>query len=102
MSNQREPVITAWAGWDEWEGVYNDLFALDEPERRAAGVRHVDIWRGRGVETVPHSVDMTGAFVELELLCQAHAPRTDETGLSEYSLRMMYGCLLYTSPSPRD
>lgn len=75
--------ITPWAGWSEWSSTYDDLFALDEPSRRADGVRRVELWRIREQQALPLAVDATATFTELALLDAGG-------GLSEHALCLMY------------
>ena len=75
--------LSPWAGWAEWSVAYEDLFALDEPLRRAAGVRCVELWRLRGPQVLPLAVDATATFTELALL--------DSAGdMSERALSLTY------------
>ena len=75
--------VTPWANWDEWSEAYASLFALDEPARRTEGVRCVELWRLRGLQTLPLAVDATATFVELLLL-------DADRGASEHALCHMY------------
>ncbi|KAL1520087.1 hypothetical protein AB1Y20_023562 [Prymnesium parvum] len=69
--------LTPWASWAEWEETYAALFALDDPARRAAGVRSVERWRSRA--RLPVAVDSTASLTEVGLAdtpphAAAHTP----------------------------
>ena len=73
-----------WAGWGEFSGVYHDIFALDEPARRAVGIRAVEVWRLRGPHSLPLAVDATASFTELALL------DAEDGTVSQHAMSLMY------------
>ena len=79
---QARLAVTPWASWGEWEEVYAALFALDDPSRRAAGVRAVERWRSR--MRVPVAVDATASLAEVAM------SDAGAGGPSEHALCMMY------------
>ena len=83
MSSAGGTHVTPWAGWPEWSRAYSDLFALDEPLRRAAGVKCVEGWRLRGRHLLPLAVDATASFTELALIDAAGS-------VSDHALCLMY------------
>ena len=72
--------VLPWSSWREWEETYADLFALDDPRARGAGVRRVNTWRARG--NLPLAVDATSALAELAVLESASPPAVSEHAIS--------------------
>lgn len=58
------PRVVPWCSHQEWIYVYTCLYSSCKEEQHQ-GVNRVKAWRSRG--KVPHSVDATASFIEIQL-----------------------------------
>jgi len=84
--------ISVWRGWEEWEGTYALLFALDDHSARLQGVERVAMWRNRG--HVPLAVETTSSLVELELMDATPANVEQPVAPSDQAVRLMYAMVI--------